>query len=200
MNEQRTPEWHAARQGRITASGVLGCIGYRFCSREEYADKLRGRTTTVQNEAMLAGIEYEPFARQQYEHLKQCHVTEVGFMVPKFMPSIGASPDGLVGDDGMIEIKCPATMYLPLTTPVSARRVDSRGRPFHIWESHYSQMQMQLAIADRKWCDYVVYAYETGEFYVERVRFNRVYWDYLLAHIKSFITQLVPDLEPAMSV
>jgi hypothetical protein len=105
----------------------------------------------------------------------------------------------------MLEIKIPKKMYGPLASvrdAISRGESDPRfsserhvwlGRPNHIWYSHYSQMQMQMAIADRKWCDYVVYAVEEEEIYIERIPFNKAYWEWLLRYILSFCDKYLSE-------
>lgn len=152
--EQRTDEWFEARLGKVTASRIVDVMaktktGYG-ASRGKYMDQLLDEIVTGQptfgftNAAMQHGIDTEPKARLYYEILTNVDVEEVGFIVHPRIEQSGASPDGLVGDEGMIEIKCPNT---------------STHRQFLVTEKierrYMLQMQWQMACADRAWCDFV---------------------------------------------
>ena len=115
--DQRTDEWFAARLGKVTASRVADVIAKTktgpSASRENYATQLvLERLTNKQaesytNSAMQWGTETEPMARQAYELKRGLFVNETGFVDHPTIEMCGASPDGLVGADGLIEIKCP---------------------------------------------------------------------------------------------
>lgn len=115
--EQRSPEWHAARLGKLTAS----CLGDAFATTKSgfstsrrnlrlrlVLERLTGRSqeSGYTNAAMDRGIQLEPDARAAYEVESGLLVDTVGFILHDELPT-GASPDGLIGDDGGIEIKCP---------------------------------------------------------------------------------------------
>src|ERR1700704_1972172 len=116
---QGSPEWFAARCGKVTASrisDVCARIKDRYAaSRHNYmaekiAERLTGATAErFTNGAMQWGIEKEPEARAAYELKTESWVSEIGFVIHPTIFMSGASPDGLVGDDGLIEIKCPNT-------------------------------------------------------------------------------------------
>lgn len=154
--EQKTDEWFTARLGKVTASRVADVMaktktGYS-ASRENYMAQLvverltQTKAESFTNAAMQWGTDQEPFARAAYEASQGVMVEEVGFMSHPTIEMAGASPDGLVGDDGMVEIKCPNTAGMIealLTQKVPAK--------------YFAQMQLQMACADRQWCDYVVF-------------------------------------------
>jgi putative phage-type endonuclease len=157
MDEQRTEDWFAARLGKVTASRVADVLaktktGYS-ASRANYLTQLvleRITGTKAEgyvNAAMQWGIDQEPFARAAYEASKGVLVDEVGFIPHPTIEASGASPDGLVGADGMVEIKCPDSKTA-LECWLSADPVESK---------YFSQMQWQMACAGRFWCDYVVF-------------------------------------------
>ena len=152
--EQRTEEWFAARLGKVTASKISDVIsktktGYA-ATRANYmaqlvVERMTGKQAeTFTNAAMQWGTEQEPFARAAYEAFKGVLVDETGLVDHPSIPMSGASPDGLVGDDGLIEIKCPntATHIETLLT----KQIDSK---------YINQMQWQMACTGRKWCDFV---------------------------------------------
>lgn len=116
---QGSPEWKALRCGRVTASRVADVIaktksGYS-ASRANYmaelvCERLTGTAAEgFTNAAMQWGTEKEPDARNLYEFMAGVEVEQVGFVHHPSIPMAGASPDGLVGAKGGLEIKCPNT-------------------------------------------------------------------------------------------
>lgn len=122
MMEQRTPEWYAARLGKITASGIdnilkktkYGESQYKTRYRLELAiERLTGKQANVVplNDAMRNGIEREPEARDLFAKISGLDVKECGAYQHPEIKNSGASPDGIVNDGNMdfcLEIKCPA--------------------------------------------------------------------------------------------
>jgi putative phage-type endonuclease len=157
MDEQRTEDWFQQRLGKVTASSlhkVLARTKTGFgADRGNYLtqlvlERITGtKTEGYVNAAMQWGIDQEPFARAAYEAHHGVLVDEVGFMQHPTIEASGASPDGLVGADGMVEIKCPDSKTA-LECWLSADPVESK---------YFSQMQWQMACAGRFWCDYVVF-------------------------------------------
>ena len=154
--DQGTPEWHAARCGKVTASRVADVIaktktGYG-ASRANYmaeliAERLTGAPAErFTNGAMQWGTEKEPEARTYYEFVTDREVELVGFVEHPNLAMCGASPDGLIGDDGLIEIKCPNT-----STHIDTLLGQS------IPAKYETQMQWQMACTGRQWCDFVSY-------------------------------------------
>jgi putative phage-type endonuclease len=151
---QGSPEWFAARCGRVTASRICDVIARTKtgwgASRANYmgeliAERLCGVTQPgYTNAAMQWGTECEPEARASYAFYHDQEVTEVGFVHHPRIIMAGASPDGLAGEQGLVEIKCPniATHIETLLT---------RAIP----EKYIVQMQWQLACTGRLWCDYI---------------------------------------------
>ena len=153
--EQRTDEWKQVRCGKITASrmnAVMNTLksGESGAERRKYigelvCERLTGEPTPhFQNAAMQHGTELEPLARQAYELETGNLVDEVGFYEHPTIPNAGASPDGLIGDDGLIEIKAPET-YTHIETL----------RTGEIKQDYIYQMQWQMECTGRKWCDFV---------------------------------------------
>lgn len=159
--EQGTEGWFADRLGKVTASRLADVLaktktGYS-ASRNNYMTQLvletitQTRAESYTNLAMAWGTEQEPFARAAYEAKTGQMVEEVGFLPHPTISLAGASPDGLVGDDGMVEIKCPSTstaLECWLTQSQGGNPVDGK---------YFAQMQWQMRCADRSWCDYVVF-------------------------------------------
>lgn len=154
--EQRTREWRAARLGKVTASRIGDVIaktksGYS-ASRASYAAQLAcERLTGLAAEsfvsaAMQWGIDNEGRARLRYAFDRDVEVRLVGFLDHPNIPLAGASPDGLVGADGLVEFKCPNT-----TTHLETLL----GEPPPL--KHLAQTQWQMAVTGASWCDLVSY-------------------------------------------
>ena len=155
--EERTDEWFEIRLGRATASRMADVLAKGkdnkpSASRENYAVELalelltRQKAEGYSSSAMQRGTEMESEARSFYELITGNWVQECGFFEHPTIPDSGASPDGLVGEDGLIEIKCPESKQ-HLTNLVS-------GKP---QTKYFLQMQWQMACTGRKWCDFVSY-------------------------------------------
>lgn len=152
--KQGSPEWFAERLGKVTASRISDVLAKiktgESAARANYRAELVAQRLTGYIEegftstAMQHGNEYEPFARAQYEIKRDVMVDEIGFVRHPSIEWAGASPDGLVGDDGLIEIKCPNTAthidYL------LAGKAPAKYVPQMIW---------QMACTGRKWVDFV---------------------------------------------
>ena len=154
--EQRSPEWFAARLGKATASRVADIIaktktGYSTSRANYLAELLCERLTGLQGDsyvspAMQWGTDKEAEALSLYEFQTDEPVEAVGFVDHPAIPMSGASPDGLVGALGLVEIKCPITathLDTLLGQSVSGR--------------YHTQVQWQLACTGRAWCDFVSY-------------------------------------------
>lgn len=154
--KQGSEEWLQIRAGRITgtdaaallvngksANGLgAGAISLLYNKAAEFVTGPEENNFT--NYAMQRGTELEPYARAEYETATWNHVEQVGFVsVGEYF---GVSPDGLVGDEGLIEIKCPMGAEF-------VRFVDTKEIP----EAHMAQMQWAMFLTGRKWCDYVVF-------------------------------------------
>jgi putative phage-type endonuclease len=153
--DQRTPEWFAARCGKVTASRMADVVaktakGYG-ASRANYmaelvVERLTGKPTEgFSNAAMQWGTDQEPFARDAYSAKTGELVTEVGFVNHPRIENAGASPDGIVGA-GLVEIKCP-------NTASHIEYLMSKEPP----QKYYYQMQWQMACAMAEFCDWVSY-------------------------------------------
>jgi len=190
--EQRTEEWFAARMGKVTASRVADVIaktktGYST-SRENYLAQLVCEVLTgkpaesYSNAAMQWGVDQEPLARAAYESYQNVLVDEIGFVVHSTILQSGASPDGLVRDLGMVEIKCPNTathIDTLLTQTVPGK--------------YNTQMQWQMACAGRHWCDFVSFDPRMPtdlQLFVKRVDYDPAYVAMLEKEVMSFLNDL----------
>lgn len=153
---QGSPEWHQLRLGKVTASRVADVVaktksGYS-ASRANYAAQLIAERLTgkpgesFSNAAMQWGTDMEPEARRAYEFYRDTEVTEIAFVLHPTIGDSGASPDGLVDVDGLVEIKCPNTAtHIETLVGLAAP------------SKYITQMQWQMACTGRKWCDFVSY-------------------------------------------
>lgn len=155
---QRDAEWFAMRAGKFTGSRFSALMAKTRSGPSTYRENLitdlaieriTGTcVTTYQNAAMQRGIELEPEAREAYEAHAGVLVEEVAFIVHPEYPTVGVSPDGMVGDDGMVEIKCPSA---------SAKHLKALLTGAHAQEYRW-QLQGQLWVAGRAWVDAVSYS------------------------------------------
>ena len=151
---QGSDEWKALRVGKVTASRVADVIAKTKtgwgASRANYAAELIAERLTGEPAAhyiskeMQHGTETEPQARAAYEFHANVDVAQVAFVDHPAIAMSGASPDGLVGEAGLIEIKCPGTATHIATL---------LGKP--IAAEYVTQMQWQMACTGRQWCDFV---------------------------------------------
>jgi putative phage-type endonuclease len=190
--EQRSNAWFEARLGRVTASRVADVIaktksGYS-ASRDNYMAQLICERLTGQqgesftNAAMTWGTETEPLARSAFEAYADVMVEEVGFVPHPSIEMSGASPDGLVGLFGMLEIKCPNT----------ATHIDtllSQTVP----GKYITQMQWQMRCCERQWCEFVSFdprLPQDLQLFVKRVEFDPEYVAMLEKEVIQFLAEL----------
>ena len=150
--EQGSEAWLAARAGKVTASMISNVLAkpetaaFRDYQAQIVAELLTGKPqgSDFTNAAMEFGTENEPFARSAYEVSTGFTVDEVGLVLHPTIDRAGASPDGLVGSDGLVEIKCPkvATHLAYICAGVVPTK-------------YKNQMLFQMICAERAWCDFV---------------------------------------------
>ncbi len=154
--EQGGDAWKRIRLGKLTASRVADATartktGYGASRANLIATLVCERLTgevqdTYTNAAMQWGNEQEPTARQLYELMTDSDVAQVGFVDHPVIAMSGASPDGLIGSDGLVEIKCPGSAKHIET--LLTEKIDGK---------YLKQMAWQLACTGRSWCDFVSY-------------------------------------------
>jgi len=190
---QRSERWSNLRKGRIGSSRFLEAAGRSpFSTQQKCYERYKGILIEEINEKMRRGIIEEENAilwfEQEFPELGK--VQKIGIVISTFDDRLEASPDGLVGDDELIEIKSTSTLYPSLVVACIAKQFGTIFSPFdhsHIPETHYAQMQGALAITGRKRCHYVVYTYDNlHEIYHEIIPFNEKYWNELYKDIREF--------------
>ena len=195
--EQRTEEWYNARLGKVTASRVADVVaktksGYSTSRANYMAELICERLTgfkgeSYMNAAMQWGVTTEPEARAAYEAKAGVFVTEVGFTPHLLIDSSGASPDGLVDDDGLVEIKCPFT-----ATHLETLLSDTAP------SKYITQMQWQMACTERNWCDFVSYdprLPESMRLFVKRVPRDPALIAELEKEVESFLAEMEDKIE-----
>jgi putative phage-type endonuclease len=199
---QGSDEWKALRLGKVTASRVADVVartktGYG-ASRANYmaqliAERLTGTAAeSYTNAAMQHGTETEPEARAAYEFYQGVTVKEVAFVPHPKIDQAGCSPDGLVGDDGLVEIKCPNTAT-HLDT-LLGQAVPSK---------YDAQMQFQMACTGRKWCDFVSYdprMPENMRLFIKRVPRDDKRIAELESEIAAFLLEMAVKLSELNSI
>jgi putative phage-type endonuclease len=196
MIEQGSAEWHQQRLGKATASRIADIIaktktGYST-SRANYpaelvCERLTGNPTeTFKNAAMQWGTEKEPDAKAAYEFMHDVDVVAAEFVIHPMIPMAGASPDGYVGENGLIEIKCPIT----------ATHIDTllRGQ---VPDKYEVQMLWQMACTGRQWCDYVSFDPRLPphlQLFVKRVHRNEPRIAELEAEVESFLREVAETI------
>ena len=192
MIEQGTPEWFAQRLGKVTASRVADIIAKTktgaAASRGNYmaqlvAERLTGQPAeSFKSAAMQFGTETEPMARMAYETQIGMLVDEVAMIPHPTIEMSGASPDGLVGHDGLVEIKCPNTSTHIET--LLDEKVPSK---------YVTQMMWQMACTGRSWCDFVSFdprMPEDMQLFIKRVPRDNEMIASLEAEVVKFLGEL----------
>lgn len=190
---QGSPEWFAIRCGKVTASRVADVVARTKsgwgASRANYAAELIAERLTgvaaegFTNAAMQWGTDQEPNARMAYEFMHDVTVEQVGFVVHPTIEDAGASPDGLVGGKGMVEIKCPNT----------ATHIETLIKQV-VPAKYVTQMLWQMACTGREWCDFVSYdprLPESMQLFVKRVHRDQDAIDELEREVLAFLMEEV---------
>lgn len=190
--EQGTAEWLAARCGKVTASRIADLMARTKsgwgASRANYAAQLIAERLTgtvaesYTNAAMQWGREYEAEARAIYCLQTDAQTQIVGLVIHPTIDDAGASPDALVGDDGMVELKCPQTAT-QIETLLSGK----------VPEKYILQMQWQMACTGRAWCDFASYDPRLpGEMalFVKRIHRDEAVIRELEAEVSKFLDEV----------
>jgi putative phage-type endonuclease len=194
MIEQGTAEWKQQRCGKITASRIADVMaktksGYGASRKTYMTELLVERVTGVPTEhyvnaAMQWGTDQEPNAREEYEVRYGVEVELVGYVSHPAIDFAGASPDGLVETEGMVEIKCPATAT-HIETILGGK----------VPRKYLLQMQWQMACTVRQWCDFASYDPRIDDarlnLYCTRVQRD----DALIAEIEAEVRQFEQELQ-----
>ncbi|MGJ8524295.1 YqaJ-like viral recombinase domain [Halomonadaceae bacterium LMG 33818] len=193
MTEQGTDEWLAERAGRITASRFKDVIGVNksgkfLKARDDYMmelafERLSGSPKhSVSSQSMQWGTEAEPIAREAYELHTGLFVDETGLIIDPRYDFIGGSPDGIIDDDGIIEIKSPHDEKVHIRTWLE-------GMPDH----HMPQVQGNMMVTGRHWCDFISFdprQAKNYQLYVQRIDRDDEYINDLMNRLVNFEQEL----------
>lgn len=195
--EQRTDSWFAARAGKVTASAIYKVMARTKtgwgADRANYmaqlvSERLTGRPAdSFSNSAMQWGIDTEPQARAMYELETGQGVVECGFFDHPEIAMSGASPDGLIGKNGLIEIKCPNTA----THIATLRGAEIEGK-------YIKQMQWQMACTGTDWCDFVSFdprLPDEMQMHVRRIERD----DEMLREIGEHVTEFLAEVDATVA-
>ena len=152
---QGEPEWFDCKRGKIGATSLNDIMskgrsggqsaGSKNLMAKLAVERLTGLTAeTYSNGAMQWGTDNEPLARAAYGFINDVQVVQVGFVDHPFIDHAGMSPDGLCGEEGLVEIKCPNT-----ATHIEYLRAKS------VPSEYVKQVQWQMACSGRLWCDFM---------------------------------------------
>ncbi len=158
---------------RLTASSFAAACGMsRFKSKQELADRILKKCPDDPiNDNMRRGIKYEPYIMKLYNLYTGNQIIKSWFKLLDYDHRLGGTPDGLIGRDGLIEIKCAKKMYWKLYKDECL----SNPRKY-IFPDHYLQMIGYLEIFDKEWIDYVVYSPDEHLLKFIRIYRDRTYW------------------------
>ena len=196
---QGSPEWRAVKAGKISGSRFSAVLDLskrngqpNKARRELVADLLReletGLLTEIEPNAYMAhGTRCEPMACALYEWERDIQVQHAAWIPHPTIEYVGFSPDGLVGDDGMLEIKSPAL------EPRHLRTVESGKCP----DDYMPQVQGGLWVTGRKWCDFVSFWEPTHDLCIVRVHRDESFIERLAAECAAVWAQVIAQQEEA---
>ena len=197
MIEQRTTEWDLVRLGKVTASRINDVVATiksgESASRRNYrtelvVERLTGRKTeSFTSPAMQWGIDNEPLARGAWETKHDKWVDQVGFVDHPTIPMTGCSPDGLVDDDGLIEIKC-------LTTANHINALLTNTPP----SEYINQCYWQMACTGRKWNRLVLFDPRLPE-NLQLCEFLFTWDDKVIADLESKVIEFLNEVDATVN-
>lgn len=195
--EQRSEDWFKARLGKVTASRVSDVMartktGYS-ASRANYMAELICERLTGQpaerftSAAMQWGTDTEPHAKAAYAFMRDAAIEDVGFVLHSTISDFGASPDGLVGSDGLVEIKCPNT-----ATHIDMLLNDG------VEGKYLIQMQVQMACTGRLWCDFVSFDPRLPvdmQLFVKRIKRDEDWISEIEKEVSAFLGEIAKKMD-----
>ena len=197
--EQGGYEWHSLRLGKITGSCFNKLMGTSEARKKYLYDRANEIVTGAKSDSdsfislhIERGHEFEEIAVMKYTVTTLNEVQKVGFV--QLDEFVGCSPDGLIGDDGMIEIKVPdSNNYFRQIIELNLKGKKA------ISKDHYAQMQFNMYVCKRQWCDYVLYnpAHEKNN---KAIFIFRVVAEELeQRHIENTLTECVEEMKDLVS-
>lgn len=198
---QRTAEWFQARLGKVTSSNIYNVLSRTTknlptSKYEEYKIKLMTErlvgeiSQSYTTAAMQWGIEHEENALKEYAFIYDTEVTQCGFIQHPTIQMAGASPDGLIGENGLVEIKCPQSanhLRFWMTETIKPE--------------YLAQMHFQMACTGRQWCDFVSYDPRFAEqsahlrLKVQRIHRNDEQIETINQAVETFLEEIEQDIQ-----
>ena len=178
--QSRCAKWFEHRQWRLTASTFGDILKATYKRDLTKLCRQIFSPPVLHNAAVLRGVKFEKAAVQAFEENTGCKVEPCGLFVNVQYPFLAASPDGVIGADSLIEIKCPYKAYnkeidANALFPYLSRNPVT-GKPCLKHNSkYYFQIQGQLGVTGRKLCFFVVYT--VHDMFVEEIAFDSTYWE-----------------------
>lgn len=188
--EQRSPEWFEARKGKITGSMVGAILGLNpWMTRDDamrsmVRAQLGAESEFKGNIATEYGVKNEPNALRDYEMISGKFVEEVGFFVHPEYDWLGASPDGIIDGDGVMEIKCPFGMR---------HDVESNFKSLSEQQHYYAQVQIEMACTQKQWAHF--YQWSPYNDSTEYVELDNNWIDENIPKLKSFYDEFLLELK-----
>ena len=196
---QGSPEWFKARKSRLTGSNIAAAVGISpYATSHSLYEKITGKLGNnifTSSSETRHGNHYEDYVVELYQEITKRSVSETGFWIHPTVPWLGASPDGLIEDNGVLEIKCPLHKIHD-TVPIY----------------YMPQLQAEMACTQRKYTDFCSWYYGgksgtsknknksgnelKGRLRIIRVEFSTEYWDWLMNKMIRFWTCVQLDVSP----
>lgn len=188
--EQRSPEWFDARKGRVTGSSVGAILGLDPNRTRE--DVLREMVRTYHgyprefqgNIATQWGVTHEAEALEDFQYATGAEVVKASFCTHDNFPWLGASPDGFVGDDAVLEIKCPFGLR-DATNPAFKTAAEQR--------HYYAQMQVQMFVTGRSMCHF--WQWTPHDSRLEAVDYDSDYIAEIFPHLEAFYHEYLAAID-----
>ncbi len=201
--KQGTPEWFAARRGKITGSNLANALGFGYDSRAEYWRKFhnpgRERKNEIKADILNWGKYAEGIAVDAYELETGNIISSVGFVDHPEIDWHGCSPDGLEGDQGVLEVKCPCVVagYSPCLKKIpmdewptycESCKAETEGickRLHHVIPDKFLvQCQSEIQCTEREYCAYICWT--PGGYIIHRIERDNAAWDRMIALAGKF--------------
>ena len=190
--EQRTQEWFEARRGKLTGSNIGAALGINPWKtpddliRQMVREYHGAEPDFTGNMATEYGATHEPLALMDYMGQSGNMVEECGFFVHPDHDWLGASPDGLIDDDGLIEVKCPFGLRNKTGKDLVFKTAEEQPH-------YYAQMQIEMACTGRKWCHF--YQWAKDGYYIESVEFNQKWFTDNLPILLEFYHRYINEVD-----
>lgn len=188
MIEQRTPEWFEQRKGKITGSRVGAILGLNPWSKpnDVMRDMVReyhgAESEFTGNVATEYGNNFEQFAQDDFEIEHGLEVTETGFHIKKGAQWLGASPDGLIEEDAVLEIKCPY-----------GSRDTGEFKPIAEQLHYHAQMQIEMYCTEREKCYFYQWSNKGSDLII--IEYNQYWIDENLPKLEAFYKQYLKEIK-----